>query len=154
MFTMFRIHIFALAALTAVATASPGQQVRGKFNPEGAYHTNIQLAAGRLTAEVQGIVSEIGRTPAAVQRDLGPRAERTLKSLDDFSRTLALAPNRERLRREYGPIDTNVKDLIYAARGYINVNQNFVASTAAISAANIQLEYAIIGMGPTPPQGN
>jgi len=141
---MTRTVISAVAVLGALATSAPGQPARGKLNPESAYQTNVQLATGRLIAEVQGLMPEIARTPATVQREITPRAEKVLKLLDDFARTVAQAPTRERLRREYGPIDVAVKDLIDVTRRHMSANQKFIGPTSAISAANIQLEYAVV----------
>src|SRR5262245_53191052 len=141
---MIRARVIA-AVLLFAPTAVHSQQVRGKFNPDGAYHTNVQLAIGRLTAEVQAVIPEIAKMPPAIRRDLAPRADLASKRLAAYAQLLARNPAREQLRRDYGPIDESVRDLIDKCRNHTDANQQFVWHTAAISAANIQLEVAVTG---------
>jgi hypothetical protein len=139
----------ALAALQVQA-----QQVRGSFNPDSTYQTNVQLAHGKLLTEVQLLTGPVGKLPPAMQRDLLVKLRQVNGELDDFGRLLANRPDRDRLRKEFEPIDRDTKDLIYAARLQSSMNVPMQTVTARVSSALLQLAFAIdAGDKPVPLPG-
>ena len=132
---------FLPLALTALAVQA--QQVRGSFNPDSAYHTNVQLSHGKLLAEVQLLAVPIGKLPAGPQRDLQVKLQQVKQQLEAFGRLLADRPNRDRLRKEFEPIDRDTRDLIYAARLQSSMNVPMQTATARASSALVQLAFAI-----------
>ena len=143
---------FLPLALTALAVQA--QQVRGSFNPDSAYQTNVQLAHGKLLAEVQLLAVPIGKLPAGPQRDLQVKLQQVKQQLEAFGRLLADRPNRDRLRKEFEPIDRDTRDLIYAARLQSSMNVPMQTATARASSALVQLAFAIDSGGrPNPAPG-
>ncbi|MFL5339265.1 MAG: hypothetical protein ACJ8F7_03780 [Gemmataceae bacterium] len=130
-----------LAALTAITSlfAQPDRP----FPRPNNYLTNVQLAHGRLLAEVQAMAVPLAKLPRDEQRELLELRERAAHEIEEYGRLIAPPGHREKLREQFGPIDRRTRELIDAARRHAEHRPGITAATARISSALLQLDYAV-----------
>src|SRR5438552_18950130 len=111
----------AFAVLGLSAAAQPGRP--GASVPDAQFQASVNQWASQLVLEAQHLRDALA---AAGPRfaDLHRQAERFYNSALAFYRVARGNPGRERLRRDYQPVDRDLDALVAAVRGSIGAERN------------------------------